>query len=126
MNDDIKVNDGKGLYDNIGLIDSLIFDCNNATKSLIEGQFVQYCSINVQMVQKLTNLKKGIHEDMEALKNEIAELRALLNEDGGIEDDSGSVRDALDRTVGGREERLRDVIAATRGRLDSDTSDSGT
>ena len=37
---DIQVNDGGGFLDNIGLIDSLIVDCNNSTKALVSGNYV--------------------------------------------------------------------------------------
>ena len=74
---EIKVNDGKGLYDNIGLIDSLIVDCNDLPKSLINGQFVQFCSRIVQMVQKLSNLRDGVKNDIESKDGQIT---ALLQE----------------------------------------------
>ena len=76
-NDEITVNDGKGLYDNEGLCDLLILDCNNAVKSLMNGNFVQFCGIVVQMVQKLSNLKDGIRKDMESMQNKIDELKKI-------------------------------------------------
>ena len=74
---DITVNDGNGLFDNEGLCDSLIMDCNNAVKSLTNGNYVQFCSIVVQMVQKLSNLKDGIRKDMESMQNKIDELKKI-------------------------------------------------
>jgi hypothetical protein len=75
----ITVNDGKGLYDNEGLCDSLIVDCNNAVKSLTGGNYVQFCGIIVQMVKKLANLKEGIKNDMDSMRKQVAELEKLID-----------------------------------------------
>ena len=72
---DITVNDGKGLYDNEGLCDSLIIDCNNAVKNLANGNYVQFCGVIVQMVQKLANLKEGIRNDLDSMKKKVEELK---------------------------------------------------
>ena len=72
---DLTVNDGKGLYDNEGLCDSLIIDCNNAVKNLARGNYVQFCGVVVQMVQKLANLKEGIRNDMNSMKKKVEELK---------------------------------------------------
>ena len=77
INGDVTVNDGGGLLDSSGLIDSLIVDCNGLTKSLIDNQFVQFASTLVQMVQKLSNLKKGIKSDQDSLREQIQELKKL-------------------------------------------------
>ena len=74
---DIPVNDGGGFLDNIGLINSLIVDCNNSTKALVSGNYVLYSSINVQMVQKLNNLKEGVKNDTEGLMKQIEDLKNL-------------------------------------------------
>lgn len=121
---DIPVNDGGGFLDNIGLIDSLIVDCNNSTKALVSGNYVLYSSINVQMVQKLNNLKQGIKNDTEGLQKQIKDLKALLEEEGK-ENDAGSVHYTLEGTVGDREESLRDVITAAGGGLESDPDHAG-
>ena len=76
---DFPVNDGGGLLDNIGMIDSLIVDCNNSTKALITGNYVQYCAINVDMVKKLNELKKGVKNDTEGLLKQIEELKGVIN-----------------------------------------------
>ena len=73
-------NDGNGLYDNFGLIDTLIVDCNELPKALCEGQYVRFCAKIVEMVHKLTNLKKGIRNDTDSLKEQIANLERLNNE----------------------------------------------
>lgn len=71
---DIHVNDGKGLFDNAGMCDSLITDCNNAVKNICSGQYIQFCNTIIAMVQKITNLKKGIVADIEAKDKIIAEI----------------------------------------------------
>ena len=78
MGDEIKVNDGKGVYDNIGLIDTLIVDCNLLEKELISGKYIGFCVKLVEMVQKLDNLKKGVLNDAEAKNKQIADLRQLI------------------------------------------------
>lgn len=77
INGDVTVNDGGGLLDSSGLIDSLIVDCNGLTKSLIDNQFIQFANTLVQMVQKLSNLKKGIKADQDSLMEQVKELRKL-------------------------------------------------
>ena len=71
---EIKVNDGKGLLDNIGLIDSLIVDCNNLPGLLFSGKNVAFCAKIVEMVQKLANLRKGVENDTKSLTDEIQRL----------------------------------------------------
>ena len=48
------------MYDNQQLIDSLIVDCNNAVGAMTQGQYILFCRIMYEMVQKLGNLKKGV------------------------------------------------------------------
>ena len=76
----MTVNDGKGLYDNEGLCDTLIVDCNNIPKQLMTGNYVQFCNTLVQMVQKIANLKKGIQAETESLKQNIEELKKANKE----------------------------------------------
>ena len=78
----IPLNDGGGLMDNTGLINVLIVDCNTLPGLLFNGQYVGFCSLLAQMVQKLTNLKTGINNDADALKERIKELERLLAERG--------------------------------------------
>ena len=75
----IQVNKG-GLYDNKGLIDSLIVDCNTLPKLLINNHFIAFGSLLSQMVQKLGNLKEGIDKDMKAKDEAIADLRRINDE----------------------------------------------
>lgn len=77
---DLTVNDGNGLFDNEGLCDSLIADCNNAVKHLCSGQYLQFCGQMIQITKKLTNLKTGIRNDMQALVNKVEELKRMNDE----------------------------------------------
>lgn len=76
MIDESKINKN-GLYDNEGLCDSLIVDCNNAVKTMIGGNYILFCNLMVQMVQKLANLKEGIRNDADSLKGEIEDLKRM-------------------------------------------------
>lgn len=78
--DEVKVNDGNGLFDSVGLIDSLIVDCNSAVKSLTTGNAIQFCSIMVQIVQKLGELRKGVVNDVDSLKHQLAEAKQFNND----------------------------------------------
>lgn len=80
MNENITANDGKGLYDNEGLCDSLINDLNNLVKQCMNGQYIVACSVVSQIAQKLINLKSGIKHDTDALKNNIEDMKNLNNE----------------------------------------------
>ena len=121
---EIKVNDGGGLFDSLGLIDSLIVDCEKGMKALVAGRPLEYAAVTVGMVQKLCELKKGVRNDTEDLKKQIRELRELL-EERGQENAAGSVCDTLDGTLGGGEERLRDAVLPEGGGLEQDPGDAG-
>ena len=75
MNENPPVNDGGGLYDSVGLIDTLIVDCNDLPKALFDGQNVRFCGLVVQMVQKLAQLKEGVKTDLESRNRLIRELQ---------------------------------------------------
>lgn len=70
-----------GIMDNLELIDSLIVDCNTLVKSGMSGQYVEFCAMIVQMVQKLGNLKEGVKTDMKALQDMIDELKKRLGDE---------------------------------------------
>ena len=74
---DLTVNDGKGLFDNDGLCDSLIGDLNTSIKMVMTGQYVQYCAVVTGMAQKLLNLKKGIQADLDSMKEKVEELKRM-------------------------------------------------
>ena len=73
----VKVNDGNGIMDNEGLIDTLLVDTNNLIKYLINGQNIAFCDLIHSIAVRLNNLKKGIKNDMAAKDEEIAELRRV-------------------------------------------------
>lgn len=77
---DVTVNDGNGLMDNEGLIESLILDCNTAVKQLVGGNYVGWCNTQVLMVQKLANLKKGAKQESDEAHARIAELERANTE----------------------------------------------
>lgn len=76
----LSVNDGHGLMDNEGLCESLLNDMNNLFKQLFSGQYLLACSVATQITQKLINLKKGIRNDTESLKDNIENLKNQINE----------------------------------------------
>lgn len=71
----MNVNDGKGLYDNEGLCDTLISDLNGILKYAACGQYLQACAVITGMAQKVLNLKKGIKDDSDSLKKKLEELK---------------------------------------------------
>ena len=73
----VTVNDGKGLYDNEGMCDLLVADLNSLVKELANGQFLQFCIQITGMTQKIMNLKKGIHDDMQSMKEKVEELKRM-------------------------------------------------
>ena len=88
----MKLNDGKGLYDNEGLIDTLIANLNSLQKLLMTGQYIQYCAMITGMAQKLVNLKDGIRSDMDSMKEKVEDLKRindrLIAEKDGAENGS--------------------------------------
>lgn len=84
--DEIKVNDGGGLYTNEGLVDTIIVDFNTLPRLLIENQFIKAAAVYASIGQRLANLKKGIKVDMDSMKAKVEELKAMnesLKKDGG-------------------------------------------
>lgn len=78
--EELSVNDGNGLFDSVGLIDSLIVNCNELVQTLTAGKYVLFCSIIVGMVQKLSRLKEGVKSDLESRENQIADLKRFCDE----------------------------------------------
>lgn len=42
------------------LIDSIIVDCNNAVKAIMNGQYILFCRTMYEMAQKLVAVKQGL------------------------------------------------------------------
>lgn len=88
--ENITVNDGKGLYDSTGVIESIITDCNELVRDLTDGQFIRFCARLAGIGQRLSLLKNGVTSDIESLKKQIDELRRFVddinNAEGGNTD----------------------------------------
>lgn len=123
--DGIKVNDGGGLYDSAGFIDTIILDCNNSVKQLAGGNYIGFCNAMVEIVKKLTVLKDGVTNEKNAMLKQVDEMGKQLEEERSGECAAGSVYNPLDGTVGGREERLRNVIFTEGGGLEPDPDHAG-
>ena len=80
MNDNITVNDGKGLLDNLGLIDTLIVDCDTLLDIAFKGKGhrIAFATKLIEMVQKLSNLRDGVENDSKSLKEQIDELNKYI------------------------------------------------
>lgn len=78
----ITVNDGKGLYDNVGIIDTLTVDCNDLPRLLMTGHYVAFCAKVVEMVQKLSLLREGVKHDIADRDEQIKELQTQLERGG--------------------------------------------
>lgn len=78
----MTVDSNKGVFDNLGLIDTLIVDCNDAIRCCVGGQYVAFCNTMVQMVQKLANLKVGVKNDLENSEQIIKDYETRLAELG--------------------------------------------
>ena len=74
---DLTVNDGKGLMDSEGLCDSLVNDLNNLIKQIMSGQYIVGCTVVTEMAQKLIKLQKGIHNDMQSMKDKLEEMKRM-------------------------------------------------
>jgi len=68
----------KGFYDNQGVCDVLLGYTNQLPKLLIDNQFIAFCDTISKMGQLITNLKKGIAEDLESKNEVIEELKRVL------------------------------------------------
>lgn len=70
-----KINDGGGLWDNIGVCDKGISLCNAALKDLVSGQYLAFVNKVEQVAQIFANLKKGIKADVDSLNAKVEELK---------------------------------------------------
>lgn len=84
----VNVNDGKGLYDNVGLIETLIVDCERVIKALVSGEYMRFSALMVGMVQKLNNLHDGVKNDMESLKKQVEDLQRFVDDINDAKGDS--------------------------------------
>lgn len=70
------------MLDNQQLIDSMILDCNNAVGAIAQGQYILFCRLMYEMVQKLGNLKKGVSVELKNREEIIAGLKEQLRNAG--------------------------------------------
>lgn len=73
-------NKTNGLLDNVGLIETLIVDCERVMKALVSGEYMRFSALMVGMVQKLNNLHDGVKNDTESLKKQVAELQRFVDD----------------------------------------------
>ena len=64
------------------LISSLINDCNEAVHRCVSGQYIAYCKIMVEMVQKLAVLKQGVAKELKSRDDSIISLKEMLKNFG--------------------------------------------
>lgn len=77
----------KDILTNSELIDSVIIDLNSLEKSLINGQFLQFCATIANIGQKLVNLRKTIDDDLKNREKTIETLKEELRAAGhGVKD----------------------------------------
>ena len=67
-----------GLYDRDGMIDGLIVECSGLVKAAMGGEYVQFCALVVDMVQRLDALKEGTAGEVAGLKERIRNLEETL------------------------------------------------
>ena len=80
----LTVNDGKGLLDNEGLIDQIIIRLNGAVKSLVDGQYINFCGSINELGQMLVTLKKAYTTEVTELRSRVEDLKRFnhdLNEE---------------------------------------------
>lgn len=91
--DGVTVNDGKGLLDNDGLMQTIIVDCNDAVKGVVAGNYISFCDKMVQVVQKVALLRKNWEQEMSAKDKQINDLTVrnheLLEGITGLPDEYG-------------------------------------
>ena len=71
-----------GLYSNSEIVDSLIADLNTVIKETASGQYLQACCYITGMVQKLTNLRRTIDNDLKNRDETIEQLKRELRSAG--------------------------------------------
>ena len=76
----MTINDGKGLFDNVGMCDVIATGLNNAVRSLLSGNSIQFCQKVSEISVQLANLKQGIRDDLASKDQMIEELKRINNE----------------------------------------------
>ena len=73
----MKVNDGKGLFDNEGMCDQGILIANEAVKDLATGNYIAFCNKMAQIARIFSNLKTAISNDRESLEQKVEDLKKI-------------------------------------------------
>ena len=76
------MNEPEGFLNTEAMIDGMIQDCNNAVRQIVTGNYIAWCNITVQMVQKLSALKKGYKDDIDSKNQRIEDLKEMLRNRG--------------------------------------------
>lgn len=76
------MNEPEGFLNTEAMIDGMIQDCNNAVRQLAIGNYIAWCNLTVQMVQKLAALKKGYKDDIDGKNKRIEDLKEMLRNRG--------------------------------------------
>ena len=66
--------------DNIKIIDALADACEEAVAALHSGQHIRFCQLMYGMVVRLAQLKSGIIESEQKLKDHIETLKKQISE----------------------------------------------
>lgn len=69
----MATNDEKFL-DTQELINTMIISCNDAVGAIMQGQYVLFCRLQYEMVQKLGALKRGVAAELKNRDDTIAKL----------------------------------------------------
>lgn len=76
------MNEPEGFLNTEAMIDGMIQDCNNAVRQIATGNYIAWCNLMVQMVQKLAALKKGYKDDIDSKNQRIEDLKEMLRNRG--------------------------------------------
>lgn len=121
----IQVNDGGGLFDSAGLVDTIILDCNNTVRQMVSGNYIAFCNGMAEIVKKLGVLKEGISKEKKAMRDEVEYLGKQLDAERSERGAAGSVYHPLDGGLGDRRKGVPDAEDADRRQLGRDQGDAG-
>ena len=122
---DIQVNDGGGLFDSAGFVDTIILDCNNTVRQMVSGNYIAFCNGMAEIVKKLGVLKEGISKEKKAMRDEVEYLGKQLDAERSERSAAGSVYHPLDGAVGNRQEGADDAIHAAGCGLEGNPGHAG-
>ena len=124
--EELKINDGGGLFDSVGFIETIILDCNNAVKQLVGGNYIAFCNGMAEIVKKLAVLKEGVDNEKQAMTKQVDEMGKQLENERSRQDAAGLVHNTLSGTVGDMLKGIRDAEAPAPCGLEQDQGDGCT